>query len=61
MSVQGLSENDMKAGAVAVPAIPASAALPEAPLAMPMQSLDAGGIIGFLRGIFGNSGRVVKH
>lgn len=58
MSVQDISDIDIK-NAVAV--IPAIAALPEAPLAMPMQSLDAGGIIAFLRGLFGNAGRVVKH
>lgn len=58
MMVQGISDNDMKAGRAE---IPAAAALPEAPLAMPVQSLDAGGIVALLRGIFGAAGRAVKH
>lgn len=58
MMVQGISDNDMKAGGEE---IPAAAALPEAPLAMPVQPLDAGGITALLRGIFGTAGRAVKH
>jgi hypothetical protein len=58
MNVQGKFEIDIKAGATEIPAI---AALPEAPLAMPVQSLDAGGIVALLRGLFGTAGRAVKH
>lgn len=58
MTVQGVVDNDMK---VAVALVPAIAALPEAPLAMPVQSLDAGGIVGFLRGLFVTAGRAVKY
>lgn len=47
--------------AEAEPAIPASANLPEAPLAMPIQSLDAGGIVAFFRTLFGATRRTVKH
>ncbi len=58
MTLQGKSAIDLKAAGAEIPAI---AALPEAPLAMPVQSLDAGGIAALLRGIFGTAGRAVKH
>lgn len=58
MTLQGISDNGMKTGGAE---IPAAAALPEAPLAMPVQSLDAGGIVALLRGLFGTAGRAVKH
>ncbi|MGL4281716.1 MAG: hypothetical protein ACRCS0_15240, partial [Albidovulum sp.] len=58
MSVQGVSDYDIKAGGTEIPAV---AALPEAPLAMPVQSLEAGGIVALLRGLFGTAGRAVKH
>lgn len=58
MTVQGNLAIGLKA---AETVIPATAALPEAPLAMPVQSLEAGGIVGVLRGLFGAAGRAVKH
>lgn len=38
-----------------------SAGLPQAPLAMPIQSLDAAGPREVLRMIFGGFNRIVKH
>lgn len=58
MTVQGNLAIGLTAAEIAVPA---TAALPEAPLAMPVQSLEAGGIVGVLRGLFGAVGRAVKH
>lgn len=58
MTLQGKSAIDLRAAGAE---IPAAAALPEAPLAMPVQSLDAGGIVALLRGVFGTAGRAVKH
>lgn len=58
MTLQGKSAIDLKAAWAEIPAI---AALPAAPLAMPVQSLDAGGLVGLLRGLFGTAGRAVKH
>lgn len=41
--------------------IPAAAALPDAPLAMPAQPLEAAGPVAWLRALFGAAGRTVKH
>lgn len=58
MSIRAISDNDAASQAAE---IPAAAALPEAPLAMPVQSLEAGAIMALLRGFVGVAGRTVKH
>ncbi len=44
-----------------VAGIPAAAALPDAPLAMPAQPLEAAGPVQWLRALFSGAGRTVKH
>lgn len=58
MNMIAVPETDTAALAMA---IPASADLPEAPLAMPVQSLEAGGLIAMMRAMFGATRRMVKH
>ncbi len=58
MNIEVLSERD--AEAVILP-IPAAAALPDAPLAMPTQRLEAPQPVAFLRSLFGTSRRTVNH
>lgn len=58
MNIEQLSERD--AEAVILP-IPALASLPDAPLAMPTQRLEAPQPVAFLRGLFGASRRTVNH
>lgn len=58
MNIELLSERD--AEAVILP-IPAFASLPDAPLAMPAQPLEAPQPVAFLRSLFGASRRTVNH
>jgi hypothetical protein len=58
MNIEVLSERD--AEAVILP-VPAAAALPDAPLAMPTQRLEAPQALTVLRGLFGAARRTVNH